>query len=735
MTAPRIPMLLADDDTGFLPADMPSRQAFAKLREEFPGSAPASRAVVVFVREAGLTPADRSAIGALARALQAQADVKKWTVHAAATAPYLKPMLESRDGAAALIVVDFPAEMLTHSTVARVRSVKASIEEQAFPAGLEVHVTGSGALGELLDATVKGDVDQTTWWAFAGVTFILLIVYRSPVSMLLPVVTIVLSLMVSLGLLGWSASLGWPINGLVEMFIVVILVGTSVDYCLFLFARFREEMEHGADSRSAVDAALAQAGGAILASAGTNAAALATLVFGRNRDLYTSGPTIALAICVAAFAVLTLTPSLMRLVGRYLVWPNPVQARHGVGRALWTRVGRLATHRPIGVTLVVVGALAVPAFFGMRVQPLYHAREEYPPDSSFVRGAQSYEEHFHQSKGVIEQTLIVSTDERLDTPEALPALRRALDAIASELSRDFSILHVRDLQDPLGDRRAAGAGKAPGVADRIAAGFTDRLARAYYMGQSGTATRIDFAVHAEPGTVDAMELLPGMRAAARRAIDESGLLAAIGATRVRTDLVGETPLFADIRSLRTRDFRVIATAAILVVYLILVGLTRSMVQSAILVSATLLTYLATYGGTWIIFHYLFGVRSLSYELNFLLFIIILALGQDYNIYVVSRIREELCKRPPGEAIAQAVQVTGGVVSSCGIIMAAAFASMYCGSLLIMKEYAVALAMGILIDTFVVRPLLVPALILLIGRPTQNLPVDEINGRRRTIPTA
>jgi RND superfamily putative drug exporter len=771
--APRIPTLLADDDTGFLPADMPSQRASATLEEEFPDHAPASSAAIVFVRETGLTLADRRMIADIAAELRARCDELDWRIHAAATAPFLEGLLESPDGRAAIISVDLPAEFLTHSTVRRVRIIREvvdahreSVDTQEAGPGLEIEITGNGALGELLDANTKGDVDRTTAWAFAGVTIILLLIYRSPVAMLLPLVTLALSLMVALGILGRAAAAGWPINGLVEMFIIVILAGSGVDYCLFLFARFREELAGGTASASAVEIAVTRTGGAILASAGTNVVGLATLALARNRDLYTSGPTIAFAICVATFAVLTLTPSLMRMVGHYLVRPAKV---HGTGAqhvgptfqsvsgrseegSLWPLVARLATGRPVFVTLILIAVLIPTSIIGWGVEPLYDAYEEYPADSSFVRGAHLYEEHFLDCSGASESTLIVSADNRLDTQERLPALRASIDAVAAALDRQFPVLYQRDLNNPLDRPRArntdqsserkrrvdkprAGAWGSDRVgmsapididppradessaqvesAGRLAAGLVEQATEVFYIGLSGRTTRIDVGLRVEPRSARAMEMVPEIRSVARQALEQSGLPAVLGGATLGVDLAGDTPLYADIRDVRTRDFRVIAVVAVALIYSILVVLIHSPVQSAILVAATLVTYLATYGATWVIFTQCYGVSSLSYQLDFLLFIIILSLGQDYNIYVVARIREELRGRAPAAAIRRAVSKTGPVVSSCGIIMAAAFASMFSGSLLLMKEFAVALAMGILIDTFLVRPLLVPALILLV----------------------
>lgn len=718
LPAPRIPTLLADDATGFFAPDLPSQVGFDRLKAEFPEHAPASRAVVIFVREDGLSDEDHRIMARVASALADRSDELGWQVSATSISPHLRPLLESDDGCAAVIAVDLPAELLTHNTVNRVRVIRQIVAEETRSSGLEVHVTGTGALGELLDRNAKRDIDRTTGWAFAAVTVILLLIYRSPVAMLLPMVTIGLSLMVALGIVGWAASSFLPVNGLVEMFIVVILVGSGVDYCLFLFARFREEMTGHDDVPRAVEVAVSRSGAAILASAGTNAAALATMLLADNRDLYTSGPTIAFAICIATTAVLTLTPSLMRVVGAHLLWPVSMRHGHGANGKMWARVARLVTRRPAVPVVGILLVLLPLAVIGSHVEALYDAYEEYPPESSFVRGARLYREHFFGAKPVSTLTLILSADARLDDPETLPALRRAIDEMARSLAGRFPIVFQRDLQDPLGQRRGTAEAEKSGPSagtGQLLDRFSESAALRFYIGRTGQATGLDLGFRAEPRSPVAMRMAREIKDAARATLRNGPLAEVIDTHSLRVDATGETPMYADLRDLRERDFAVVAIAAVIVVYLILVALIRSFIESFILVAATLLTYLATYGATWFLFRQLYGVSGLSYQIDFLLFIIILSLGQDYNIYLVSRIHEEAVGRTPSDAVAMAVHRTGQVVSSCGIIMAAAFASMFSGSLLVMKEFAVALASGILVDTFVIRPLFVPALILLLYR--------------------
>jgi RND superfamily putative drug exporter len=299
----------------------------------------------------------------------------------------MRPLLESSDGKAAIVVVDLPAGSLTSHTVKRVREIKRAVGGLLQPEGLRVDITGSAAMGELLDANAKRDVDMMTLWALAAVVVILLVVYRSPLAMLLPLVTIAAALLVSLGLVGWLASLGWPINSLVQMFMIVIVVGVGTDYCLFLFARFREDAAEVADIPTAARLAMIHAGPAVLASAGTNALGMAMLWFARNRDLHTSGPTIGLSIVISGACVMTLSASLIYLVGRRLVRRKATVHSHDA--RIWHWAGELVKRRPLAVTLAVGVFLLSASMLGAwkRNEPIYDSLDQFPTESSFVRGS------------------------------------------------------------------------------------------------------------------------------------------------------------------------------------------------------------------------------------------------------------------------------------------------------------------------------------------------------------
>lgn len=716
LPAPRLSSLLHDDATDFLPPSMPSKQAAQKLLKSFPDYAYASRVAILCTRAPALSADDRAAIGQLAKALDGQQAKWNWRVRSAATLPTLRSFLESEDGQASLILVELPADMLTHHTVERVRQIQQIVADQASPIGLRFEITGGAALGELLDANAKRDVDATTAWAFATVTAVLLVVYRSPVAMLLPVATIAFSLMVSMGLVGWAAKWWLPINGLVEMFVVVIVAGTGVDYCLFLFARFREAVTDGQSPSEAVELAISRTGSAILASAGTNAAALTTMLLARNRDFYTSGPTIAFCIVVATLAVFTFTPSLMRLFGHRLLWPTKNLKLTRNAGAVWNSIARWTTSKPRTVAWTAAGVLLIPAIWALDAQPLYDAIEEYPPDSSFVRGARLYEKHFRNSEPAVDLSLMLETPKPITDAPAITTLKRMIDNLAIELADSFTIVDQRDLGHPIGrspNREAGAASSAAGPTWRSA--ILERFMRSYYLDSGGHVTRIDLTIQAIPRSPHAIDLPTEIRATVNAFLTSSGAAQELGLASGSVFIAGESATYNDIRELRTGDFRRVALAALGIISLIVLVVVRSWRCTILLMAATVLTYLAAYGCTWMIFTRFAGVEGLSYQLDFLLFIIIVSLGQDYNLYVVTRIREEMQKRPLREAVAEAVRQTGRVVSSCGVIMACAFGSMFSGSLLLMKEFAVALALGMLIDTFIVRPLLVPAAFVLLHR--------------------
>jgi len=617
--------------------------------------------------------------------------------------------------------VELPAGPLTHHSVRRARLVRKIVQVATKDSSLTVEFTGDAALGELLDDKAKHDVDRTTLWAFVAVATILLLVYRSPVAMLLPVVTVAISLLVSLGMIGRAAAWGLPINGLVEMFIIVILAGSGVDYCLFLFARFRERIAEGDDPRRAVQSCMQHIAPAILASAGTNAAAMCTLALASNRDLSTSGPTIAFAVAIVTVTVLSLIPAMMCLVGRYLVWPmriEPTRENHRV----WSVVADVVTRRPGLIVLCTLAVMMPCGMMGMTVKPLFDAYEEYPADSSFVRGARIIDAHWFNGIPVAEQTLLVTLPESFESVDREGRLASAMDTLATQLADRFPVVYQRDYYHPLG-RTSTKDAKPATLPSWLTIPKT--LTRPYYVGTSGRVFRMDIGLQGEPRSNAILDKVQPLRQCVWEVLSQT-LSDSAEPCPVEVFIASGSADYADIRAMRKQDFKLVATVAVLVVALILYWLVRSFLQTIILVAATMVTYIAAYGMTWWLAVSLLGVSSLSYQIDFLLFIVVLSLGQDYNIYVVTRIREELRHADPPEAIRTAIVKTGQVVSSCGLIMAAAFGSLISGSLVLMKEFAIALALGILIDTFVVRPLLVPAALLLLAqRNRTNKTTNEL----------
>ena len=375
---------------------------------------------------------------------------------------------------------------------------------------------------------------------------------------------------------------------------------------------------------------------------------------------------------------------------------------------VWHWAGELVKRRPRGVTLVVGTVLVWASMLGAwkRNEPIYDALDQFPAESSFVRGAKLYSHHFQKDKPVAEAVLVLTFPGRIDERENAESLRNLLDAVYLEIKRQLEVVHYRDLNDPLGAWRNptehAGTGPLPRV-------IIEQFARSSYIGRSGKTARIDVGIAREPRSIPAMKMIGQLRETVAGVLKKQNFA---GAPDAAIEIAGENAVYADMRTLRIRDFAVVAAAAIAMILAILLWLLRSLVQSVILIVGTLLTYLAAYGATWLIVYFVYGESALAWQIDFLLFIVVLSLGQDYNIFVVARVHEELKRHSPREAVAKAVARTGSVVSSCGVIMAATFASMFSGSLLMMKEFAIALSLAMLIDTFIVRPLLVPALILI-----------------------
>ncbi|MEW6474255.1 MAG: MMPL family transporter [Actinomycetota bacterium] len=755
LAAPSLSELGTADQTAFVPDSAPSGRADDLLRREFPDDPTRDPAVLVLARPGGLAEPDRAYVGSLAAFLAsptAAEHVK--AVQTAATAPELAPVLRAPDGAAELVIVSLKAGVFTASGNEAVAFLRGHLAATA-PAGLEHHVTGLAALAsDQADATLEA-FDRTAVATVLLVLVILVLVYRSALAPLISLVSIGCAFLVARGLSGFLAEAGVEVASLVETFMVVMAFGAGTDYALFVISRFRELRSDPAGLRRALQGASTAVGPVISASAATVIIGFFAFLAGELGLFRSFGPVLGLAIAVTLAAGLTLTPALLRLAGAATFWPSG-NGRHHLGeRARWERVAAVVARRPAAVLAAGTLVLAVPAAGVTAMHQSFDIPSELPPDAGARQGFEALARHY--PAGLLAPIfLVVSTDGSILAGRRLEAIDRLTDA----LRHVPGVAEVRSITQPAGvpltaqtiSRLTGGSadlkalGLDPDQVDvtplvnalaserglRIDAGILaaypplrDRLG--FFLGPQEHTTRIVVALDGSPYARRALQVVRELddRAAAELA---GGPLAG-----ARLAVAGPSAFFADIEDLAGQDLRTVGALAVGAVLVILAVLLRSVVAPLYLLASVLLSLLAAMGISVAVFQGILGQPGLAFWLPPFLFVILVALGADYNIFIAGRIREELdAGRSVQEAAQHGLVLTGGTITSAGFILAGTFAALLLTPIPSVRQIGFGVGVGILLDTFVVRTLLVPAATMLLGRYAfwpSTAPVGD-PGRRR-----
>lgn len=741
LTAPSVRDLGTADQTEFVPASAPSGQADALLRSAFPDDPTRDPAVIVVARDGGLTAADHQYVASLAdffRSPEAAPYVK--SVQTAVSAPELAPVLRSADGAAELIVVSVKSQIFTVASERTVSFFRDHIEATG-PPGLEVKVTGLAALGaDQATATVDA-FDKTAVATVILVLLILIGVYRSIVAPLISLVTIGCAFLVARGLAGYLAEAGLEVHSLAETFMIVMAFGAGTDYVMFVLSRYREESR--SIEPSGTDSHLARAAAAVsptvIASAATVTVGFLAFFAGQLGMVSSMGPVMGLSVAVAGLASLTLTPALMRLAGRAVFWPSRVDpGRADRSEQRWHRVADLVGRRPVAVLLVSVAVLALPAAAASQTKTSFDLPAELPSDAGARQGFDILAQHYPPG-ALAPAFVVVSAQKSLLAGDRLAAIDRLTD----RLREVPGVAEVRSVTQPAGaplttktlaeftggttDLRKLGINPnrtdvgplvtALSSPDGLRIGgdllrqypkFTDRLD--YFLSPDQRTTRIVVAFDRSPYAHDVLTSVRGLDEIAADALAGSEV------TDARIAIGGPSAYFADIDTLINGDLKTVGALVVALIMIVLALLVRSVIAPLYLLFSVLLSMLAAIGITTLVFQEMLGQQGLAFYLPILLFVMLIALGSDYNIFIVGRIREELdAGRSVREATTHAMVSTGPTITAAGFVLAGTFAALLITPLPSVRQIGFGVAIGVLIDTFVVRTLMVPAATVLLGR--------------------
>jgi RND superfamily putative drug exporter len=720
----------------YLPTWCPSQAAEIRLAQLFPDYRPAT-AVIVFHRAAGLTDADRAAIGQLVewihrppKLVDLPSDEAKTVRDALVCAPvassvadpFLAARLNSPDGTTTLVIVGLPDIFTALRSQATVQALARHLHEMNL-AGLQAEITGNGGFYENYAAAANQSVNRASLVAVALVVIILLLIYRSPVAILVPIITIAVAVFFAMHLLYALAPLGFVADPVIEMFVVVVVFGAGTDYCLFLISRYKEEVGSSSPLSAAMSLTLRRTAWPIIAAALTVICGLSLMALADFLAFKKAGPSVAVALAVGALASLTLAPALYLLAGRAIFWPrrlfHPSPLGEGAALAageglrpetaspayippmsgLWSRLSHLVIRHPLLVAAATVALLAVPAVFGLRAKPTHNIFDELSPRWSSVKGFEIL--RYEYPPGLMGPlTVLVESRTSLESKEGFAALGR----VAATLRENPLVAEVVTPVQPLGSQQ-----KPLASLDQVPKGPLREKLEDYFFAADGRAARFEVLLNRGPYEDDAVAAASQIRAALARAAQSDPALSAVA-------LAGASPTLADLEDVTDRDYVRVFLAVLIAVYLILAALLRRPILAALLVGGTALSFLTALGIADLVFVRFLGAPGLDWKVKIFLFVLLVAVGVDYTIYLCSRIRQEsLSGRSPEDSVRAAMVRTGGIISAAGLIVAGTFGSMMAGTLALTIQLGLALAVGILIDTFLVRPLFVPAAALLLSR--------------------
>ena len=672
----KISTVQENDNSAFLPENAESTIAGKVIVKFSQQSADVLPTLLLLVGD--LNPATNSDAFAAVNAYAANLGTKVLPESGKPLSTYFAPTpifpIPSADGKAILINVSLDSaiagETIDDEPVLPliVEYLRDDMEKTFAGSAIESHVTGPGGIfADLFGAF--GSIDtrllQTT---LIVVAIILIVVYRSPILWIIPLFTAGTALGLATMIVYYLAKADLiDLNGQTQGILDVLVLGAATDYALLLISRYREELHHHESRFEAMKIAWRGVVEPILASGSTVIAGLMVLLLSdlsSNRGL---GPVGSIGIASSMLAALTLLPALLVIFGRWVFWPKI--PKHGAEdeklSGIWSKVGSLVERRPKRVWISTAALLVIFAGFAPTLKSDGLAQTEaFTSRTDSVIGLDKLGEHFPSGEG---------------TPVEIVVDQADIGAVTSALLKVENVANVVPVTnlDPISQK--------PTSELRVIDG----------------KVLLNATLNLPADSTEAKRIIPKIREVAK-AVNPNILVG------------GQTAIGYDIDQSSRRDNRVIIPIVLVLIAIILGLLLRSILAAGLLLATVVLSFAATLGVCALVFEHVFGFAGTDASFPLFAFVFLVALGIDYNIFLMTRVREESLKIGTRAGVIKGLTVTGGVITSAGIVLAATFGVLGVLPLVFLAELGFAVAFGVLLDTIVVRSLLVPALVRIIG---------------------
>ena len=571
----------------------------------------------------------------------------------------------SEDQSTAVIPISFDSNFETKELKDKVKQIQRLAKD--FDDDFSLYVTGpAGIAVDTLNLFSRADI--VLLLSTVGIILILLIViYRSPLLALIPLLATAFVYEVVYQTLGLMGKAGLLMSNQTLSIMTILLFAAVIDYSLFIFSRYREELKHYESKYDAMKMAMRETGTPVFFAGGTVLAAMLVLFFAQFGEYRNFAPTFGTTMVIIMLASITLIPALFTLFGRKSFWPKIPRVGDETVKhhSTWSKIGRFVTRKP-GLSASVIGIfLLICASNMLNMTFEFDTMKSFPDDMESRQGYEIIEEKFH--KGDLAPTTVLFESENAITEQTQ-------ENLISALSEQDLVYNVR------------------------ANGMTD----------DQKVINLSLTFEESPYAVETMDALEKMREDASTILADSQLEGEL-------HFAGETATKVDDRSVNNRDLVVIVILETLLIFILLIALTKSFKMPIYMMGTILLSFLAALGLGMFLSSLFFDISTISNRVPLYSFVFLVALGIDYNIILISRYQEERKKHSVREAVEIAVANTGGVISSAGIILAATFSVLMTQPIELLFVFGFIVAVGILLDTFLIRGILLPALIVMLEK--------------------
>ncbi|HDR7343777.1 TPA: MMPL family transporter [Bacillus toyonensis] len=679
-----------DETAPNLPENAMSQQASRLIKKEFPNDA-GNPALIVWHRDKGLKENDFKEIQDIYKQLKNTPLKDQSMLPPFDTIPQQTLAKSvSEDGTSLVTPVFFNTtagtDILQENMNELQRVIKDTLVDDPFKRNLSdsgLHVRLSGPVGIQTDAvSLFSQADVKLLVATVLLVLVLLILlYRSPLLAILPLIVVGFAYGVISPTLGFLADKGWitaDAQGISIM--TVLLFGAGTDYCLFLISRYREFLLVEQNKFKALQLAIKESGGAIIMSALTVVVGLGTLLLAHIGSFHRFAVPFSVAVFLMGVASLTLLPALLAILGRVAFFPfiprtnemneerarekkKAIKGKESKG-ILSKKLGDLVIRKPWTIILLTLFLLGGLASFVPRIHFTYDLLESFPKDMPSREGFDLLSDHF--SPGELAPVQIVVDTEGKDIP------------VITELKK---------------------------------LSFVDQVTEPIKGKQNSQLQMYEVSLHENPYSIEGMNKIPELRKSLKQMMKKSE----INNAENHIWIGGETASLYDTKQTTERDQDVIIPVMIGIIALLLLVYLRSIVAMIYLILTVVLSFFSALGAGWLLLHYGMDAPAIQGAIPLYSFVFLVALGEDYNIFMVSEIWKNKRSQPHLEAVKNGVVQTGSVITSAGLILAGTFAVLATLPIQVLVQFGLVTAIGVLLDTFIVRPLLVPAITVVLGR--------------------